>query len=131
MKPLISLHDYGRPWKLFTLACGIVLLIAGSYWQPAPDWDVPISLIMGVGTYFCAPVSTRIVARRRWKLLPLALFLLWLCVDGVYWAYWSWRNPEALAQMHEANAFASTFLYLLCGMIWLHDDPLRELLVRR
>ncbi len=96
MKPLISLHDYGRPWKLFTLACGIALLIAGSYWQPAPDWDVPISLIMGVGTYFCAPVSTRIVARRRWKLLPLALFLLWLCVDGVYWAYWSWgeiRRP--------------------------------------
>ena len=125
MKPLISLHDYGRPWKLFTLACGIVLLIAGSYWQPALDWDVPISLIMGVGTYFCAPVSTRIVARRRWKLLPLALFLLWLCVDGVYWAYWSWRNPEALAQMREGNAFASTFLYLL------YDGPLRELLVRR
>lgn len=99
MKLLISLHDYGRPWKLFTLACGIALLIAGSYWQPAPDWDIPISLLMGVGTYFCAPVSTRIVARRRWKLLPLALFLLWLCVDGVYWAYWSWRNPEALAQM--------------------------------
>ena len=62
MKPLISLHDYGRPWKLFTLACGIALLIAGLYWQPAPDWDIPISLIMGVGTYFCAPVSTRIVA---------------------------------------------------------------------
>lgn len=116
MKPLISLHDYARPWKLFTLVCGIALLIAGSYWQPAPDCDVPISLIMGVGTYFCAPVSTRIVARRRWKLLPLALFLLWLCVDGVYWAYWSWRNPEALAQMREANAFASTFLYLLCGI---------------
>ena len=52
MKPLISLHDYGRPWKLFTLTYGIALLIAGSYWQPAPDWDVPISLIMGVGTYF-------------------------------------------------------------------------------
>ena len=100
MKPLISLHDYGRPWKLFTLTCGIALLIAGSYWQPAPDWDIPISLIMSVGTYFCAPVSTRIVARRRWKLLPLALFLLWLCVDGVYWAYWSWRNPEALAQIN-------------------------------
>ena len=78
---------------------------------------------LSAGTYFCAPVSTRIVARRRWKLLPLALFLLWLCVDGVYWAYWSWRNPEALAQMREANAFASTFLYLLCGMIWLHHDP--------
>lgn len=78
---------------------------------------------LSAGTYFCAPVSTRIVARRRWKLLPLALFLLWLYVNGVYWAYWSWRNPEALAQMREANAFASTFLYLLCGMIWLHHDP--------
>ena len=33
--------------------------------------------------------------------------------------------------MREANASASTFLYLLCGMIWLHDGPLYEVLVRR
>lgn len=98
IKPLISLHDYGR---------------------------------LSVETYFCAPISTRIVARRRWKLLPLVLFLLWLYVNGVYWAHWSWQNPEGLAQMREANAFASTFLYLLCGMIWLHHDPLYEVLVQR
>lgn len=61
----------------------------------------------------------------------LALFLLWLYVNGVYWAHWSWQNPEGLAQMREANAFASTFLYLLCGMIWLHHDPLYEVLVQR
>ena len=78
--------------------------------QAAPDWDVPISLIMGVGTYFCAPVSTRIVARRRWKLLPLALFLLWLCVDGVYWAYWSWRNQRLHRAMPSA-AYSTTAKY--------------------
>lgn len=44
--PLVSLHDYLRPWKLFSLACGIAILIAGSYLQPAPDWDIPISFLM-------------------------------------------------------------------------------------
>jgi hypothetical protein len=41
-----ELREYLRPWKLASLACGIGLLIAGSYYMPAPDWDIPISLIM-------------------------------------------------------------------------------------
>jgi hypothetical protein len=36
-----------RPWKLCTLAIGIALLIAGSFYYQAPDWDIPIILIMG------------------------------------------------------------------------------------
>jgi hypothetical protein len=33
-----------RPWKLCTLAIGIALLIAGSFYYQAPEWDIPISL---------------------------------------------------------------------------------------
>ena len=40
------LREYLRPWKLATLAFGIALLIAGSFYYEAPDWDIPISLIM-------------------------------------------------------------------------------------
>ena len=37
-----------RPWKLATLAIGIALLIAGRFYFQAPDWDIPISLIMAL-----------------------------------------------------------------------------------
>ena len=32
------LREYLRPWKLATLAFGIALLIAGSFYYEAPDW---------------------------------------------------------------------------------------------
>lgn len=35
------MREYLRPWKLFTLALGIGLLIAGSFYYRAPDWDNP------------------------------------------------------------------------------------------
>lgn len=82
--PLVSLHDYLRPWKLFSLACGIAILIVGSYLQPAPDWDIPISFLMAFSTYLFAPITSRTLARRQWKYLPLALFGMWFSVDGIY-----------------------------------------------
>ena len=63
-------------------------------------------------------------------MLPLGLFWYWLSVDGCYWLYWSVVNPEALV-MREANFYASTCLYFICGFIWLHDGPLRTLLARK
>ena len=62
----VSLHDYLRPWKLFSLACGIAILVAGSYVQPAPDWDIPISFIMAFCTYIFAPLTARVLVRRLW-----------------------------------------------------------------
>ena len=126
--PLVSLHDYLRPWKLFSLACGIAILIAGSYLQPAPDWDIPISFLMAFSTYLFAPITSRTLARRQWKYLPLALFGMWFSVDGIYWLYWSWRDPVALEMMRSGNAPASACLYALCAMIWLFDGTLREIL---
>jgi hypothetical protein len=49
------LVEYKRPWKLFTLAIGILLLIAGSFYLRAPDWDIPISIIMALFAYTTAP----------------------------------------------------------------------------
>lgn len=49
------LNEYIRPWKLATLAVGIGLLVLGSFYLPAPDWDIPISFIMAVLTYLVAP----------------------------------------------------------------------------
>jgi hypothetical protein len=123
---LISLHDYLRPWKLLSLSCGLTLLIVGSFYEQAPDWDIPISLIMGVSTYLTAPWCMRILSKRQWRWLPLAIFWTWFSVDGCYAAYWSIVDPQALALMREANFHASLFLFLLCGFIWMPDMSLHE-----
>ncbi len=121
------MSEYLRPWKLITLIIGIGLLLSGANYYNAPDWDYPISFIMALATYLTAPVATRILFKQKWRSLPLALLFYWFSVDGGYWMYWSVINPDAL-MMREANFYASTCLYWLCGFIWLHDGTLRELL---
>ncbi len=110
--PTVSLRDYLRPWKLATLAIGLGLLLIGADYYDVPDWDYPISVIMALLTYLTAPWTVRVLAVRRWRMLPLVLFWYWLSVDGCYWPYWSLVNPEALV-MREANFYASSSLYFL------------------
>jgi hypothetical protein len=120
--------EYLRPWKLFTLAIGIAILILGSFYCPAPDWDIPISLIMGFSAYLTAPWSLRVLLERRWKSLPLMLFFTWLTVDGCYAIYWHFKDPAALELMRTANFPASLSLYGMCGVVWLYRGSLRQLL---
>jgi len=118
--------EFRRPWKLGTLTLGIGLLWVGSVLMPAPDWDVGISVLMAVSTYLTAPWLIQVLRQLRWRWLPLALLGAWFSVDGVYWLYWSLVNPEALF-MRPANAFASTFLYLLMGMVWMYPGSVPQL----
>jgi len=121
-----DLKEYLRPWKLVSLAAGVLLLVAGSVYLPAPDWDVPISLIMAACTYVAAPWSLRIFYFRRWRLWPLALLASWFSVDGCYWLYWRYQNPFALEAMRGANFWASSWLYCVCGLLWFYHGSLRE-----
>jgi hypothetical protein len=120
--------EYLRPWKLCSLAIGIALLIAGSFHYSALDWDIPISLVMAILTYLAAPWSLRMVLERRWRLLPAAQFATWFSVDGCYWIYWHFRNPQALEWMRSANFPASLSLYGICAVIWLYRGSLHEML---
>ncbi|HEU0188193.1 MAG TPA: hypothetical protein VFR06_09910 [Gallionellaceae bacterium] len=119
--------EYLRPWKLTTLAIGIALLIAGSFYYQAPDWDIPISFIMAILAYLTAPWSLRVLMERRWRQLPLAIVFTWFTVDGSYALYWHLKDPAALAAMREANFFASLALYGICGVVWLYRGSLREM----
>jgi hypothetical protein len=119
--------EWVRPWKLFTLAVGIALLIAGSVYYDAPDWDIPISLIMASLAYTTAPWSLRVVLERRWRQLPAMLFATWFTVDGCYAIYWYFQDPWALEMMRDANFPASLSLYGMCGLLWLYQGSLREL----
>ena len=120
------MNEYLRPWKLATLAMGIALLIAGAFFYEAPDWDVPISLIMAVLAYLTAPWSLRVIVERRWKLFPAMLFATWITVDGSYWLYWHFKNPDALEMMRGANFLPSLVLYGMCGVLWLYRGSLAE-----
>jgi len=124
---VLELTECLRPWKLVTLAIGIALLILGSFYYQAPDWDIPISLIMAILAYLTAPWSLRVIVERRWRYWPAMLFAMWFTVDGCYWLYWHFKNPRALELMREANFFASLALYGICGVIWLYRGSLREL----
>src|SRR3954468_24581542 len=90
---IAQLTELARPWKLGTLTIGIALLIAGSFYYEAPDWDIPISLIMAMLAYLTAPWSLRVVVERRWASWPAMLFATWFSVDGSYWLYWHFKNP--------------------------------------
>ena len=122
------LCEYVRPWKLASLAVGIALLIVGSFYYEAPDWDIPISLIMALLTYLTAPWSLRVVVERRWRWWPAMLFATWFTVDGCYWIYWHFKNPVALELMRAANFPASLSLYAICGLVWYYRGSLREAL---
>ena len=122
----IEAREWRRPWKLATLAAGITLLLLGSVYMPAPDWDASISFIMAILTYLTAAWSLRALIERRWRAWPLAIFFIWFTVDGCYWLYWRWKDPVALDLMRDANFFASLALYGICGVIWLYRGSLRE-----
>ena len=120
--------EFRRPWKLATLAAGIALLVVGSFYYEAPDWDVPISFIMALLAYFTAPWSLRVVVERRWSLWPAMLLVTWFTVDGCYAIYWYFKDPVALELMREANFPASLSLYGMCGLLWFYNGSLAEAL---
>ena len=123
-------REYLRPWKLATLAFGVALLIAGSFYYQAPDWDIPISLIMALLAYLTAPWSLHVLVERQWRMWPAMLFATWFTVDGCYWIYWHFKNPVALELMREANFPASLSLYAICGLLWYYRGSLREALAQ-
>ena len=64
-----------RPWKVLTLCIGVGLLIWGSFHYSAPDWDIPISLVMAFFAYLTASWSMHVMVERRWRDFPLMILL--------------------------------------------------------
>lgn len=109
---------YFHPWNMSTLAIGVGLLVTGSFWYDAPDWDVLISILMAGFTYLTAAWVMRVLLLHKLRLLPIALLFAWWSIDGCYALYWYFVNPAALELMRDANWPASTVLFGLCGLIW-------------
>ena len=120
------LLEYTRPWKLVAFIIGLSLLIVGSFYSQAPDWDIPISFIMAALAYLTAPWSMRVLVERKWKRFPLMLVYTWFSIDGCYWLYWHYKYPQALELMRDVNFFASLSLYGMCGLVWYYQGSLRQ-----
>nr|WP_315044182.1 hypothetical protein [uncultured Moraxella sp.] len=108
------------PWKLFSLSCGIAILLTGSVIEQAMDWDFTISFLMAISTYLFSPITSRVIFYRQFRQhigqvgwWALAIFSLWFSVDGVYWLYWSFKNPEVVDFMRDANFLPPLCLYLI------------------
>jgi hypothetical protein len=115
-----------RPWKLVTLFIGLSLLIAGSFYYNAPDWDIPICFIMAGFAYLTAPWSLRVILEKRWRHFPLMLFYTWFTVDGCYTIYWYFKNPMALELMRDVNFLASLSLYGMCALVWYYQGSVKD-----
>lgn len=104
----------------------MALLVAGRFHYRAPDWDIPISLIMAFVAYMTSSWSMRVMVEPRWKQWSLMLGVTWFAVYGCYWLYWRWQDPVALEMMREANALASLSLYWTCGLVWYFRGTANE-----
>lgn len=124
---LLAPNEWRRPWKLFSFTLGLGWLLWGALTFDISDWDVGVSLLMAGFTYLLAPAAARVVMHRDWRQLPLAVLAWWWSVDGVYMA---WHLAVGNVTYREANFYASTCLFWLCGFIWLPRAALRQLLTR-
>jgi hypothetical protein len=114
----IEMKEYLRPWKLTTLAFGLVLLIWGALYYKTADWNIAISLIMGLLAYATAPWVFQIFKYFQWRLFPVAFFMYWLTVDGSYYFYNTFLGGAISMDLRLANFFASSLMYVLCGWLW-------------
>lgn len=89
---------------------GIALLMVGSFYYDASDWDIPISLIMAIFAYLIAPWSLRVIVERKWRLWQAILSVTWFSVDGCYATYWKFKNTVVLEMMCDADFLASLSL---------------------
>jgi len=121
-----------RPWKLTSFSIAMSGLLYGALNFNIVDWDVGVTLLMGILTYTLAPWSMYIILnaiRYRpsyWYLHVLIALLAGLFV--VDWAYLFYHDIMENQTLRQANFYASTPLYFLVGIFWLYRGSLKELI---
>jgi len=121
-----------RPWKLFTFSVAMSLLFYGALTYGISDWDVGVTIIMGVLTYLMAPWSIYIILsaiRYRPKFWFLHIFAA--LIAGLFvvdWAYMLYHSLMENQTLREANFYASTPLYFMAGLFWLYRGSLKDLI---
>jgi len=119
-----------RPWKLLSFCIAMSLLLYGAVNYEIRDWDVGITILMGVLTYLMAPWSVYIILSairyraRYWYIHIIAALMAGLFV--VDWVYMLYHYIVGNQTYREANFYASTPLYFMAGAFWLYRGTLKE-----
>lgn len=124
------LRELRRAWKLVTFAIGMGWLLYGATHYNIGDWDVGVSIVMGVLAYLLAPWSMYVILnairyRPKWWVMHVAGAL----ATGVFVAdtsYMAYHLTVGNPIYREANFLASLSLYFLAGTIWLYRGSARS-----
>jgi hypothetical protein len=139
MYPLFLINAYAkelvRPWKLLTLSIAVGYYIWGAYYYRCPTWDVPVSLIMSVLTYVCAPWTVKSVlyllqARpKHWqRSLIFCILVTYACASGSYELYNWWHLGYYPPPTYWVNLYYSTLMFIGAGLFWKFDGTFSQLL---
>lgn len=125
-----------RPWKLCTFGIALGYYVwGGIHYKWCPTWDVPVSFIMSVLTYLCAPWTVdnvyHIVKTRpaKWPLGLLLCFLVaYACASGSYELYNWWHLGSWPPPTYWVNLYYSLLMFFAAGMLWRFRGTFMELL---
>lgn len=128
-KLLIS--EYLRLWKLVGLFLVVSFLSIGSILFHLSDWDIPISILMPLFTYFLSPVSLWLILDLKHNIsfikifkVCLSMFLCWICIDFIYCHYNDYYHHH---YYRESNFLASFILYWLSAFFLAYCGNFKEL----
>lgn len=122
MSNILFTRYYLNPWRLFTLWAGVSVLIMGAQVEHLRDWDDGVSLAMALATYLLMPYI--VLFAKSLRTFPIAVGLVWFCVDGSYLTYWSYFNPIVMDRV--ANFNASIWLFALTYVAWIEIPELAK-----
>lgn len=111
-----------EPWKLFTGIIATIGLTIIAPYTGDPTWDYTDALFMSLLTYTTAPWVVAILYRsvRRQASLQQLYVALCLWLFSASWSYdiYIWLRDGYYPQTWTSNLVASSFLYLMGGLVW-------------
>jgi len=116
---------------LFSFCLAMSWLFYGALNYGIGDWDVGITILMGVLTYLMAPWSVYIILSAvRYRLGYWYLHIIAALIAGLFvvdWVYMLYHTIVGNQTYREANFYASAPLYFIAGSVWLYRGSLSDL----
>ncbi len=111
-----------EPWKLITAGTATVSFTLMAPYTGDPTWDYFDAAYMSVLTWFTAPWCVGMFYRfargveRKTSLLPA--FCVWLFTASWSYDLYIWIRDGLYPVTWTSNLVASSFLYLMAGLLW-------------
>ena len=138
MYPKFNIKSYiaelFRPWKFVTFSLALGFYIWGAYFYRLPTWDVPVSIIMSLLTYFFSPWVVKTLfylyceRPKKWKLkLFVCLLVTYACALGSYEIYHMTIGIGCHPPTYWPNLYYSTLIFLAAGIFWKFEGTFAQL----